>query len=100
MRDLHYKIADQPIEFEAIHRLNYQTFVREIPQHPSNSERMLVDRFHEENVYAICMDGSDLVGMVAGRSTRPFSLDAKMDNVDSYLPSHRKIGRASCRERV
>jgi aspartate aminotransferase-like enzyme len=29
--------------------------------------------------------------MVAGRGTRPFSLDAKLDHLDSYLPPGRKI---------
>lgn len=28
-----YKVADQEWEFESIHKLNYKTFVEEIPQH-------------------------------------------------------------------
>jgi len=28
-----YKLATEPWEFEAIYRLNYETFVHEIPQH-------------------------------------------------------------------
>ncbi len=28
-----YKVADQDWEFERIHKLNYKTFVEEIPQH-------------------------------------------------------------------
>ncbi|HRE06968.1 MAG TPA: hypothetical protein PKX00_15250 [Opitutaceae bacterium] len=31
---LHFKLATEAWEFEAIHRLNYRTFVEEIPQHP------------------------------------------------------------------
>ena len=31
-----YRIAREPWEFEQIHRLNYRTFVEEIPQHPPN----------------------------------------------------------------
>lgn len=90
MAEFRYKIADQQHEFEAIHRLNYRTFVEEIPQHPPNAARRLVDRFHDENVYAICTSGDELVGMVAGRCVRPFSLDAKLGNLDHYLPSHVK----------
>jgi aspartate aminotransferase-like enzyme/GNAT superfamily N-acetyltransferase len=90
MAALHYKIADRPVEFETIHRLNYQTFVEEIPQHTSNAAGVLVDRFHHENVYAICMSGDELVGMVAGRCIRPFSLDSKVVDLDSLLPCHRK----------
>jgi len=88
---LTYKLADQASEFEAIHRLNYRTFVEEIPQHPANSARRLVDRFHDENTYSICLDGDNLVGMIAGRSQRPFSLDQKLPDLDAYLPAHRKV---------
>jgi len=85
------KIASEPWEFEAIHRLNYRTFVEEIPQHPRNAEERLVDRFHAENTYAIGIDGDALVGMVCGRSRRPFSLDQKLAGLDSYLPRGRRV---------
>lgn len=86
-----YKLASTPEEFEAIHRLNYLSFVEEIPQHAANPERRLVDRFHGENTYAICLDGEQLVGMIAGRCQRPFSLDQKIPNLDQHLPPHRKV---------
>ena len=86
-----FKIASEAWEFEAIHRLNYRTFAEEIPQHPANGEKRLVDRFHAENTYAICLDGEHLAGMVCGRSRRPFSLDAKLGNIDAYLPPGRKV---------
>jgi hypothetical protein len=35
--NLTYKIASEPWEFEQIHRLNYRTFVEEIPLHVSNA---------------------------------------------------------------
>jgi hypothetical protein len=38
---LRFRIADSEEEFEAIHRLNYRTFVEEIPQHPANPERRI-----------------------------------------------------------
>lgn len=85
-----YKIATEPYEFELIHRLNYRTFVEEIPQHVANPEKRLVDRFHDENTYIICMGGKELVGMIALRGQRPFSLDFKLDNIDSYLPTNSK----------
>ncbi len=85
-----FKIADEAWEFEAIHRLNYKTFVEEIPQHTHNPEQRLVDKFHAENTYAICLHGNQLVGMVAGRSTRPFSLDAKLPDLDAHLPAGRR----------
>lgn len=88
--ELKFKIACEPWEFEAIHRLNYKTFVEEIPQHARNPEERLVDKFHAENSYAICLQGEELVGMVAGRAQRPFSLDAKVPDLDKHLPAGRK----------
>jgi aspartate aminotransferase-like enzyme len=83
---LRFKIATEDREFEAVHRLNYKTFVEEIPQHARNPEQRLVDKLHAENTYAICLSGDRLVGMVAGRGNRPFSLDGKLPNLDSHLP--------------
>lgn len=90
MVPLTYKIATETSEFEAIHRLNYDTFVEEIPQHTPNPERRLVDRFHEQNTYVICLAGPRMAGMVCGRRERPFSLDTKVAELDRYLPGHRQ----------
>lgn len=91
MKQLFFKIASEPWEFEQIHKLNYKTFVEEIPQHEKNPEGMLVDKFHNENTYAICLHGDKVVGMVSVRGKRPFSLDKKMENLDSYLPKNSSI---------
>lgn len=88
---LRFKLATEPAELEGIHRLNYRTFVEEIPQHPPNPERRLVDRFHEENVYAVCLDGDEVVGMICGRCARPFSLDGKLADLDRHLPPHQRV---------
>ncbi|WP_010676328.1 aminotransferase class V-fold PLP-dependent enzyme [Bacillus timonensis] len=81
-----YKIARTKQEFSQIHRLNYKTFVEEIPQHDKNEEKMLVDKFHNENTYLICVKDSKLIGMIAVRANRPFSLDYKLPNLDEQLP--------------
>ena len=88
---LRFRIASEESEFEQIFRLNYKTFVEELPQHPPNPEKRLVDRFHHENTYLIALDGDELVGMMAVRDKRPFSLDEKLGNIDRYLPPGRKI---------
>lgn len=75
-----------PADHEAIHRLNYRTFVEEIPQHAANAERRLVDRFHDDNVYAVYEVNGAVVGMVSGRTARPFSLDQKLGPIDQWLP--------------
>jgi aspartate aminotransferase-like enzyme len=88
---LTFKFANEDWEFEQIHRLNYKTFVEEIPQHHASPTHRLVDKFHAENTYLICLSGKKLVGMLAVRGMRPFSLDQKLENLDSYLPAGRTI---------
>jgi GNAT superfamily N-acetyltransferase len=97
---LTYKIATEDWEFEAIHRLNYKTFVEEIPQHQANPDKKLVDTFHDENTYFICLQGDRLIGMVAVRANRPFSLDKKLDNLEAYLPEALREGRSMCEIRL
>ena len=91
MSAFRFKIASEDQEYEQIHRLNYKTFVEEIPQHPPNATGRLVDKFHAQNTYIICLHRDRLVGMVAARDQRPFSLDGKLDDLDSYLPPHQSL---------
>jgi len=86
-----FKTASEDWEFEQIHRLNYKTFVEEIPQHQPSAAQRLVDKFHAENTYLICLCNQKLAGMLAVRGNRPFSLDQKLPDLDSYLPPGRKI---------
>jgi aspartate aminotransferase-like enzyme len=86
-RHLTFKVASEPWEMEAIHRLNHRTFAEEIPQHDGNDEGRLVDRFHDENIYIICLAGQELAGMIALRRQRPFSLDSKIPDLESHLPA-------------
>ena len=88
---LKFKIATEDWEFDLLHALNYKTFVEEIPQHEKSNIPKLVDKFHKENTYIICLDGRILAGMIAIRGKRPFSLDTKLKNLDSYLPTGHKI---------
>ena len=81
-----YRIASEPWEFEQIHRLNYRTFVEEIPQHPASPERTLVDPLLARSTPFVCVEGRRLIGMVMISGTRPFSLDRKLPALDSYLP--------------
>ena len=89
--EIQYRIASEPWEFVQIHRLNYRTFVEEIPQHPPNPTRLRIDPYHDENTYVIALNQDELVGMVALRAKRPFSLDRKLATLDSYLPPHRSL---------
>ncbi|MFC4557270.1 aminotransferase class V-fold PLP-dependent enzyme [Virgibacillus kekensis] len=81
-----YSIANQPDEMNQIYQLNYETFVEEIPQHETNQNRVLIDRFHDENTYIIAKHDKEVIGMIAVRGNRPFSLDQKLESLDSYLP--------------
>jgi aspartate aminotransferase-like enzyme len=91
-----FRIASEDWEFQQVHRLNYQTFVDEIPQHPPNAEHALIDPFHDQNTYIIAVRGRRLVGMMAVRGRRPFSLDRKLPDLDHYLPA----GRRPCEVRL
>ena len=44
-----YKIANTQEEYEQIFKLNYETFVDEIPQHKKNETKKLKDKFHDKN---------------------------------------------------
>jgi aspartate aminotransferase-like enzyme/GNAT superfamily N-acetyltransferase len=79
-----------------VSRLLYQTFVEEIPQHPPNAEGRHIDRFHAENRYVIALEGDVVVGVIALRGNRPFSLDQKLGQVDPFLPA----GRRACELRL
>jgi len=84
---------------KAVHTLNYKTFVEEIPLHKPNREKKLADKFHEENTYIICvhLERRILAGMIVFRDQRPFSLDSKLENFDSFLPDD---GRSLCEIRL
>lgn len=90
------KIASEDEEISQIHQLNYETFVEEIPQHSQNTKRRLVDTFDHENTYIIAKNREEVVGMIAIRANRPFSLDAKLENIDQYLPA----GAKACEVRL
>ncbi|CAM3913973.1 aminotransferase class V-fold PLP-dependent enzyme [Lederbergia lenta] len=83
-----YKIANQPAEFDQIKQLNYRTFVEEIPQHEKNDSHTLVDKFHDENTYIVCLKEGQVIGMICVRSNRPFSLDGKIGEIEQHLPVH------------
>jgi aspartate aminotransferase-like enzyme len=95
-QSLQFKVASKDWEFEQIHQLNYRTFVEEIPQHQPSGTPRLVDKFHHENTYLICLSNNRIVGMIAARGRRPFSLDQKLPNLDSFLPP----GRRTCEIRL
>ena len=86
-----FKLASEPHEWEQIRSLNYRTFVEEIPQHAANPERALRDHFDDDNIYVIALRGERLVGMICVRDRRPFSLDAKLPDLDDRLPRMRSV---------
>ena len=93
---LAFRVASTPEEFAQIYRLNHQTFAEEIPQHAPNEDGLLRDQFDAENTYVVAVRGDRVVGMIAVRGRRPFSLDAKLINLDDYLPP----AQAACEVRL
>lgn len=87
------KIARNEAEFEEIAKLNYDTFVEEIPQHETDPSGRRTDAFHHENTYIIVLKNQQLVGMIALRDQRPFSLDHKIGPVENKLPKEALNGK-------
>ena len=73
-----FKPAESPAELEQVHRLNYRTFVREIPQHDDPGTGQLIDQFHGKNQYLICLKDGELVGMVSWNDRPPFSIEKRL----------------------
>lgn len=88
---MHIKIAVTEEELEQIFRLNYRTFVEEIPQHERREDERLVDAFHNQNTYFIAKIEGRVLGMVCYNGSRPFSLDKKISELDKLLPPHKKM---------
>lgn len=85
-----FKELSEPWELDAVRRLNYRTFVEEIPQHSPNAERSLADRLLDRSTCFVCVEETErLRGMIAVCGERPFSLDAKVPDLDRHLPLHR-----------
>jgi aspartate aminotransferase-like enzyme len=74
------KRAETPSEFDQVHRLNYQTFVREIPQHADQGGGRLVDKFHHKNIYFIVLRHDRVIGMVSAHGEPPFSVADRLDD--------------------
>lgn len=85
------KIARTEAEFAEIAKLNYSTFVEEIPQHETDESGMRVDPFHKQNTYLIVLSDTTLVGMIALRADRPFSLDLKIGPIEAHLDNPGKL---------
>lgn len=85
------KVPTSVDEIEQIHKLNYKTFVEEIPQHEVRANKSLIDKFHFKNNYLIAKKNDEVVGMICYNTVRPFSLDKKLDNIDKYFPANSKI---------
>ena len=84
------RVAARGWELDQVHRLNRDVFALEVGQHHAEGDR-LVDRFHDQNTYVVALEGRRLVGMLAVRDQRPFSLDEKVSDLDRYLPADRRV---------
>jgi aspartate aminotransferase-like enzyme/predicted N-acetyltransferase YhbS len=76
--NLIFKTAETDAEFEQIHRLNYRTFAEEIQQYAPDGTGVLVDRFHDKNIYYIAVENGRVLGMVAANDQPPFSVEKRL----------------------
>jgi aspartate aminotransferase-like enzyme len=75
-----FKRAETSQELEQIHRLNYRTFVSEIPQHRDTGSGTLIDKFHGKNAYLIVLREGRVVGMVSAHDEPPFSVADRLSD--------------------
>jgi aspartate aminotransferase-like enzyme len=73
-----FKRADNSLEFDQIHRLNYRTFAEELGQYIPDGSGVLIDRFHDRNVYFIAIRDSQVIGMIAAQDRPPFSVESRL----------------------
>ena len=73
-----FKRAETAAEFDQIHRLNYRTFAEEVQQYAPDGTGVLVDRFHDKNVYYIAVENGRVLGMVAANDQPPFSVEKRV----------------------
>lgn len=79
-------------EFEQIRRLNYRTFVEEIPQHQATEPGRLVDKFHDKNTYFVALAERRVVGMISVHDQPPFSIAARLaDPAILVVPGRRSL---------
>src|SRR5262245_57762309 len=87
-----FKRAESCEELEQIHRLNYRTFVSEIPQHADTGDGLLVDKFHNKNTYFIVLHDGRLVAMLSAHDQPPFSVAERLPNPGVLqLPGRRPL---------
>lgn len=75
-----FKFAESDEEIAQIHKLNYETFVREIPQHHDNGTGQLVDKYHDKNHYIIAKKDDEIVGMLCANGVGPFSVESRLSD--------------------
>ncbi len=75
-----FKRTDTAWEVEQVHRLNYRTFVGEIHQYPDSGSGLLVDKFHDKNIYFISLREERVVGMVSVHGEPPFSVADRLSD--------------------
>jgi len=85
-----WKRLTEPWELDQAYLLNHRTFAEEIPQHAERPDRRLVDVRLTDSVAFVAVTEERVIGMVAVSAKRPFSLDAKVADLDSYLPPHKR----------
>lgn len=73
-----FREARGEADMQAIHRLHFRTFTRELGQYPDQGQGYHVDKFHAKNHYLICEADGVLVGMLAAHDRPPFSFAQRL----------------------
>lgn len=73
-----FKLAETLDEVEQVHRLTYQTFVRELGQYTDDDSGRFVDKFDHKNRYFIGSQNGEVAGMLCAHDQPPFSIASRL----------------------
>ena len=79
-------------EIRGMWQLNHDVFSRELHQHELHPDGILVDKFHNKNLYRIALKNGEVIGMVCAHWQPPFSAATRFGAVLTPWLTERKIG--------
>lgn len=84
-----FEVAQSDAYRDQVREFLYATFVVEIPHYTTDVPGRFVDRFDEDNLYLLALCDDRVVGTMALRDRRPFSLDERLGDLETYFPGLR-----------
>jgi N-acyl-L-homoserine lactone synthetase len=75
-----FKRAETDEELSGVFQLNHRVFAEELGQYQKRDDRVLIDRYHDSQIYFIAISGESVVGMISAHSGRPYSIEQRLED--------------------